>query len=76
MVIDAVFKFFLSLLFICWGGHILLYATGIATTHPITMLGRMVAVALRASLRVLRGVFAILGLCFTTLGEVLDRLLE
>jgi hypothetical protein len=72
----ALFKFTLTLLIICWGLYILAYGVGVATTHPVTMLGRMIATVGRGFLWGCVGVFKVLALVLTTLSDGLRKLLS
>jgi hypothetical protein len=72
----ALLKFLLVLLFICWGAYILAYAARAATTHPISMLGRMIRLVARGFLWGCVGLSKVLAFILSTLSDGLRRLLE
>lgn len=72
----ALVQFFLTLLIICWGFYILAYGVGVATTHPVTMLGRMIATISRGFLWGCVGALKVLALVLTTLSDGLRKLLS
>jgi hypothetical protein len=72
----AILKPLLTLFLVCWGLYILAYGVGVATTHPVTMLGRMIATVGRGFLWGCVGVFKVLALVLTTLSDGLRKLLS
>ena len=73
---SAILKPLLTLFLVCWGLYILAYGVGVATTHPVTMLGRMIATVGRSFLWGCVGVFKVLALVLTTLSDGLRKLLS
>jgi hypothetical protein len=73
---SAILKPLLTLFLVCWGLYILAYGVGVATTHPVTMLGRMIATVGRGFLWGCVGVFKVLALVLTTLSDALRKLLS
>jgi hypothetical protein len=73
---SAILKPLLTLFLVCWGLYILAYGVGVATTHPVTMLGRMIATVSRGFLWGCVGVFKVLALVLTTLSDGLRKLLS
>jgi len=73
---SAIIKPLLTLFLICWGFHILAYGIGVATTHPVAMLGRMIRVVGRGFLWVCIGASNLLALVLDALSDGLRRLLK
>ena len=73
---SAILKPLLTLFLVCWGLYILAYGVGVATTHPVTMLGRMIATVGRGFLWGCVGVFKVLALVLSTLSDGLRKLLS
>lgn len=73
---SAILKPLLTLFLVCWGLYILAYGVGVATTHPVTMLGRMIATVGRGFLWGCVGVFKVLALVLTILSDGLRKLLS
>ena len=73
---SAILNPLLTLFLVCWGLYILAYGVGVATTHPVTMLGRMIATVGRGFLWGCVGVFKVLALVLTTLSDGLRKLLS
>ena len=73
---SAILKPLLTLFLVCWGLYILAYGVGVATTHPVTMLGRMIATVGRGFLWGCVGVFKVLALVLATLSDGLRKLLS
>lgn len=72
----GIFILLLTLLLIGWGLYILAYVWGFGRSHPLLVLGRMIAGGIRALLWALSGCFELFGAGFTALGKALRRLLE
>ena len=72
----AILKLLLTLFFVCWGLYVLAYGVGVATTHPATVLGRMIGTVSRGFLWGCVGVSKVLALVLSTLSDGLRKLLS